>query len=132
MTKFVWTAIGTEIGGSPGAMLRDFHETGEREADMAGEVLEWLTEHGTIWDCIDQLDTITIEIKPASALPDPEPTWESIQRSARESMYERPAGATVATWSDPRCQVTTMSATFAERCKLVDGHAGGHLFGAES
>ena len=55
-----------------------------------------------------------------------------IQRSARESMYERPTGATVATWSDPRCQVTTMSATFAERCKLVDGHAGGHLFGAES
>ena len=57
-----------------------------------------------------------------------------IQRSARESMYERPAGRTVATWSNPRCQVETttpgLRGANGQRCIYVEGHAGHHGFTA--
>ena len=78
---FKWRMIGVEIPASPGAMVRHFGDSGERDAERVGEVLEWLTEHGTVWDMLDQMVRVTIDIEPAPTPPDPDPMWEDWKRA---------------------------------------------------
>lgn len=89
---FKWLITGTEIPASPGSMVHHFEDSGEREAESAGEIVEWLAQRGP-WDMLDGRQRVAIDIEPAPTLPDPDPTWESIQRNARASMYETPGGS---------------------------------------
>lgn len=74
MAKWNWSVSGTEM--SLGTVERSYDAEGVVEAELAGEVLDWLTngdragiesitESSPIWDSIDTDYPFTITISPA-------------------------------------------------------------------
>lgn len=59
-----WTVSGTE-DNPHSSMVRDHTVTGLVRAEGAGEALNWLVEHGPMWDCLDPYTAFTVAIRPA-------------------------------------------------------------------
>jgi hypothetical protein len=61
MSIYRWTLSGSSAGYH-GTLDPGVDESGEMEAELAGEVAEWVVQHGP-WDLIDQGRYVTITIE---------------------------------------------------------------------
>lgn len=63
-TSWNWRVEGLEVPPSPGSMEHVFTASGVVEAELAGEVVIWLAEHGPFWDILDTSRPFTLQIGP--------------------------------------------------------------------
>jgi hypothetical protein len=63
MASWKWAVDGIE--DAHGTLQRPFNDSGVVEAEQAGEALDWLVNHGPMWDCLDTDHVFTITISPA-------------------------------------------------------------------
>lgn len=57
-----WELSGTETGRR--TVPRGIFDTGAIQSDSAGAALDWLVNHGPIWECLDTDEEFTITIRP--------------------------------------------------------------------
>jgi predicted house-cleaning noncanonical NTP pyrophosphatase (MazG superfamily) len=63
-TGWPWEVEGLEVPASPGSMEHVLTDSGTIEAEMAGDVVIRLAEHGPFWDRLDTGRPFTLRIGP--------------------------------------------------------------------
>jgi len=59
-----WAVEGMEVRSSPGSMEHVLTDSGTVRAELAGDVVVWLAEHGSFWDSLDTGQPFTLRIGP--------------------------------------------------------------------
>ncbi len=63
MASWIWSVEGAEV--PTGTLHRSLECRGVVEAELAGDVVTWLAEHGEFWDDLDTTQPFTLSVEPA-------------------------------------------------------------------